>query len=97
MVEDFVWRQFLWFCLRNGLWYGATGGIETSPERWVQDHPKNWDRISIGDEKKDSLMQQGQEELDEAQTFQNGTLENTNIKSPVVVVSTLERIHRLRQ
>jgi hypothetical protein len=29
MVEDFVWRQFLWFCLRNGLWYGESGGIES--------------------------------------------------------------------
>jgi hypothetical protein len=29
IVEDFVWRQFLWFCLRNGLWYGESGGIES--------------------------------------------------------------------
>jgi hypothetical protein len=42
-------------------------------------------------------QQQWQEERDEAQTFQNGTFENTNNKSPAVVVSTLERIHRVQQ
>lgn len=28
MAEDHVWRQWLWFCLRNGLWYGAKGETE---------------------------------------------------------------------
>jgi AAA domain len=28
MAEDHVWRQWLWFCLRNGLWYGARGDTE---------------------------------------------------------------------
>lgn len=22
MVQDLIWRQWLWFCLRNGVWYG---------------------------------------------------------------------------
>jgi superfamily I DNA and/or RNA helicase len=22
MVKDLIWRQWLWFCLRNGVWYG---------------------------------------------------------------------------
>lgn len=26
MVADPHWRQWLWFCLRNGLWYGEEGG-----------------------------------------------------------------------
>jgi hypothetical protein len=30
MAKDFVWSQFLWFCLRNGLWYGETGATESS-------------------------------------------------------------------
>ena len=25
MVTDPHWRQWLWFCLRNGLWYGEEG------------------------------------------------------------------------
>ena len=26
MADCPIWRQFLWFCLRNGLWYGMEGG-----------------------------------------------------------------------
>jgi hypothetical protein len=26
MVKDPIWRQWLWFFLRNGLWYGENGG-----------------------------------------------------------------------
>jgi hypothetical protein len=29
MIKDFVWRQFLLFCLRNGLFYGETGSSKT--------------------------------------------------------------------
>lgn len=25
MVADPHWKQWLWFCLRNGLWYGEEG------------------------------------------------------------------------
>ena len=25
MVDDPHWKQWLWFCLRNGLWYGEEG------------------------------------------------------------------------
>ena len=28
MVKDPIWRQWLWFFLRNGLWYGENGGKE---------------------------------------------------------------------
>lgn len=28
MSKDPIWRQWLWFCLRNGLWYGDNGGTE---------------------------------------------------------------------
>ena len=28
MSKDPIWRQWLWFCLRNGLWYGDNGGSE---------------------------------------------------------------------
>lgn len=24
MIKDSIWKQWLWFCLRNGLWYGET-------------------------------------------------------------------------
>lgn len=27
MIEDFLWRQFLWFCYRNVLWYGESDGM----------------------------------------------------------------------
>jgi hypothetical protein len=37
MAKDFVWRQFLWFCLRNGLWYGETGATE-STFHWGSSH-----------------------------------------------------------
>jgi superfamily I DNA and/or RNA helicase len=37
MAKDFVWSQFLWFCLRNGLWYGETGETE-STFRWGSSH-----------------------------------------------------------
>ena len=30
MVEDPVWRQFLWFCLRNGLYFGSRWNQESS-------------------------------------------------------------------
>eukprot|EP00978_Attheya_sp_CCMP212_P026088 scaffold85134_cov51-Attheya_sp.AAC.2 len=29
MVEDEVWKQWLWFTLRNGLWYGERGNTES--------------------------------------------------------------------
>jgi hypothetical protein len=35
MVEDFLWRQFLFFCYRNGLWYGESGGL-------LEDDKNNW-------------------------------------------------------
>ena len=25
MAADPYWRQWMWFCLRNGLWYGEEG------------------------------------------------------------------------
>jgi helicase MOV-10 len=28
MAKDPIWRQWLWFCCRNGLWYGDNGGSE---------------------------------------------------------------------
>jgi helicase MOV-10 len=28
MAKDPIWRQWLWFCCRNGLWYGDKGGSE---------------------------------------------------------------------
>jgi hypothetical protein len=37
MAKDFVWSQFLWFCLRNGLWYGEMGETE-STFRWGSSH-----------------------------------------------------------
>jgi superfamily I DNA and/or RNA helicase len=39
MSKDLVWRQFLWFCLRNGLWYGQvdTKLIE-SEFQWDSDY-----------------------------------------------------------
>jgi hypothetical protein len=44
MVNDFVWRQFLWFSLRNGLWYGEAGDTAsvfewTSSKRLVRHSP----------------------------------------------------------
>jgi hypothetical protein len=26
MVNDAIWRQWLWFFFRNGRWYGENGG-----------------------------------------------------------------------
>lgn len=37
MAKDFVWSQFLWFCLRNGLWYGETSETE-STFHWGSSH-----------------------------------------------------------
>jgi hypothetical protein len=37
MAKDFVWSQFLWFCLRNSLWYGETGETE-STFHWGSHH-----------------------------------------------------------
>jgi helicase MOV-10 len=39
MVRDGVWKQFLWFCLRNGLWYGETINPEVLAE--MQTKPIN--------------------------------------------------------
>ena len=33
MVQDPHWRQWLWFCLRNGLWYGEEGNTRSHWER----------------------------------------------------------------
>jgi len=30
MVKDLVWNQILWFCLRNGLWFGEVGAVESA-------------------------------------------------------------------
>ena len=79
MVEDFVWRQFLWFCLRNGLWYGETGGVESSLGWDDKSHRDNF----VWDEKKDGFVIQQD----------NGT-SNEKGKT-IVVVSSLERLHRL--
>jgi superfamily I DNA and/or RNA helicase len=33
MAADPVWKQWLWFCLRNGLWYGDEGNTRTAFEK----------------------------------------------------------------
>ena len=39
MMADFVWQQFLMFCLRNGLYYGSTGdtleNLKCNPTRKI--------------------------------------------------------------
>ena len=80
MVEDFVWRQFLFFCLRNGLWYGETGNVENSLGWDDKSHRDNF----VWDERRDGYVIQQQERG-------NG---NESQRKSIVVVSSLEKIHR---
>jgi superfamily I DNA and/or RNA helicase len=51
MVKDSIWKQWLWFCLRNGLWYGDT--IDEAVLEKMQDeyHP-----LLGADDNKDNMV-----------------------------------------
>jgi hypothetical protein len=60
MAKDFVWNQFLWFCLRNGLWYGETGATE-STFNWGPSHRLAHHRPRF--EKETSLAEEGAQQV----------------------------------
>ena len=83
MLEDFVWRQFLWFCLRNGLWYGDTGDVESF--LGLDDHQQR-DNYAWDEKKEPHTTNRHVHDEDE----DSGVIESKT----VVVVSALERTHR---
>jgi len=75
MSTDFVWRQFLWFSLRNGFWYGEEGGPEpvlqwTSTSRLLRHKPTNG-QVSF------LLSQTSQTKEDDENVVCIGTLERS--------------------
>jgi hypothetical protein len=55
MAKDFVWNQFLWFCIRNGLWYGETGATESTfqwgpSHRLARHRPRFEKEVSVAEE-----------------------------------------------
>lgn len=71
MWNDECWQQWLWFCLRNGLWYGQGLKQWNSPNKPLP-------LINLDDMNYISTLDLTRKKTDNA-----------------IVVSTLEKIHRL--
>jgi hypothetical protein len=87
MTQDFLWRQFLWFCFRNVLWYGESGGVLSSFS-WRQEIQVTNSYNILEDENTDSIAP-SEQGIVEDQHSTNDSSHN------IVVLSTMER--KLRQ
>jgi len=82
MSKDAIWRQWLWFFLRNGLWYGDNGGQEIldwfapsrTPFRCVRHRPG----------------------IDSAQFMFSTTVQEEKDEDDIVTIGTLERCYAPR-
>lgn len=90
MVTDFLWRQFLWFCFRNVLWYGESGGIHESFS--CNDNIEIVNSYNI---LKDNNKANTNDTVALPSALLNSGVNNNDVKdSNIVVMSTLERTLR---
>jgi hypothetical protein len=80
MIQDFLWRQFLWFCFRNGLWYGESGNSEIIS--------------SFADDHEQMKIVNSYDLLQERRKQSHEDNDDDGMKN-IIVISTLERTLRL--
>ena len=105
MMNDFLWRQFLFFCYRNVLWYGESVRDMTPflPTTMITSHEsngiKNRKRIVnsydiLKETSNSNNMVTKKTESPSTTTESNMGEKDTDELSNLIVVSTLERLLR---